>query len=121
MKYHFRIIYLTLVLAAFAPRGVRAQCGDSGGAIGCLSNPISANSIPQLVSNIIQVLLGTTGALALLMFVYGGILWMTSGGNQERITKGKNTLVWATLGIMIIFSSYAILKVVFKAFEGSPP
>ena len=51
--------------------------------------------------------------------VWGGLMWMTSQGNTERVTKGKNTLVWAVIGLVIIFASYAILSTVFDALRGT--
>ena len=82
-----------------------------------VTNPLGeTNSVPELVNNIVMGILGIVGAIALAMFVYGGVLWMTSMGNQNRIEKGKETLVWATIGLLIVFSSFAILRTVFEAF-----
>jgi len=79
-----------------------------------LCNPISVGSPQKLIGKIIVAVLGIVGSLALLMFIYGGFTWMTAAGNQESITKGKNILVWATIGLIIIFSSYAIVRFVFE-------
>jgi hypothetical protein len=81
-------------------------------------NPIQATSVPLLVNSVIRTILGVVGALALFMFVYGGVLWMTSGGNSTRIEKGKDTLIWATIGLFIIFASYAILNFILTALSG---
>src|SRR3989338_5403556 len=77
-----------------------------------LDNPLGkgATDIPTLLGKIIQSVLGVVGSLALVMFIYGGTTWMLSGGNQERVTKGKQILIWATLGIIIIFSAYALVR-----------
>lgn len=84
-----------------------------------IKNPLgNVNSIPELVNNIVRTLLGIVGAVSLLMFVYGGVLWMTSAGNAQRIEKGKETLIWATIGLAVIFASYSILRVIFQAFTG---
>lgn len=80
-----------------------------------INSPIIANSIPALVRSIVTTILGIVGAIALAMFVYGGVMWMTSAGNQNRVEKGKETLIWATFGLIVIFGSYALLKVVFDA------
>lgn len=81
-------------------------------------NPINATSVPELVNNVVRTILGIVGALALFMFVYGGMLWMTSGGNSTRIEKGKDTLIWATIGLFVIFASYAILNFILTALAG---
>ncbi len=81
-----------------------------------LTDPLKNRDIPDLVGGIIQYVLGIIGILALVMFIYGGILWMTSGGSAEKIKKGKDTIVWAVLGLAIVFLSYAIVNFVLKAF-----
>jgi hypothetical protein len=78
-----------------------------------LSNPLGAKGptgVPQIVSNLIKAALGIIGALTLLMFVWGGFLWMTSAGNQERVKKGSQTMFWAAIGVALVFASYLILN-----------
>ncbi len=71
-------------------------------------------SIPQtLIGKIINAVLGIVGSIALVMVIYGGFIWMTAAGNQEKVTKGRDVLVWAAVGLVIIFSSYALVKFVF--------
>ena len=84
-----------------------------------LINPLSSDSIPVLIGSLIKVLLGISGALALLMFVWGGIQWLISSGDPTKIKKGKDTLIWATLGLVIIFSSYVLVTAVIKALAGA--
>jgi hypothetical protein len=84
-----------------------------------LPNPLGTASIPEVLARIITILTGVSGSVALLMFVYGGVLWLISGGNQERITTGKQAMVYATIGLTIIFGSYAILRALFLALGAS--
>lgn len=84
-----------------------------------LRNPLGNTSdIPAVTGNIIRAILGLVGAVALLMFIYGGFLWLTSGGNPDKIKKGKETLVWAAIGLAFIFSSYIIANFVIRAITG---
>jgi len=53
------------------------------------------------------------------MFIYGGATWMLSGGNQEKVTKGKQILIWATLGLVIIFTAYALVRSVLTTVTGA--
>ena len=104
MKKYMKKILLSFALFAL-PFGASAIA---------ISNPININSPEDLISNIIKFVLGITGSISLLLFVYGGFLWMTSAGNSEQVSKGKNVFIWATIGLIVIFSSYAILKEIFK-------
>ena len=81
-----------------------------------LDNPLGTSTIQGVVGQIIKAFLGIIGTVSLVMFIYGGMLMLTSAGAAEKIKKGQQTLVWASLGILIIFASYAILKFVFSAF-----
>lgn len=74
-----------------------------GQAAVAISNPLNVESLPGLVNNVIKGLLGVVGAISLLMIVIGGILWMTSAGNADRVKKGKDTLVWAVIGLGAVF------------------
>jgi len=77
-----------------------------------LTDPLGGISTPRLIGTIIFTLLGIVGSLSLIMFIYGGILWIISGGNEENVKKGKETLKWAIFGIVIVFASYGILNFV---------
>ena len=84
-----------------------------------LENPlpisdVSPQGLSRYVGGVIRNILGVVGAIALALFVYGGFLWMFAGGNPDKVKKGKDVLMWATIGLILIFSSYAILRFVFN-------
>lgn len=85
-----------------------------------LENPLGGStgevSVPKIIGNVIKTILSIVGALALAMFIYGGFTWLTSGGSSEKITKGKDILIWATIGLAVIFSSYTLVDFLLKAF-----
>jgi len=56
----------------------------SGGSVS-LTNPLGNVSSPQiLIGRVINGILSVVGSLALVMFIYGGLLWMTSAGSNQR-------------------------------------
>ncbi len=75
-----------------------------------LENPIEATDVPTLLGTIIKAALGVVGSLTLLMLVWGGFQWLTSAGNAERVKKGTQTMVWAVVGVVLVFTSYLILS-----------
>lgn len=87
----------------------------SRGSVVTLPLPLSNISIPGLIGRVLNAILGIVGAVALLMFVWGGFQWMTAAGNTEQAGKAKKTLVWASLGLIAIFGSYAILSFVISS------
>lgn len=111
------LLFLVLLVILIIPIFVLAE-GEGGttpSQPNQLPNPLTDVGSPQvLIGKVIVAVLGVVGSLALLMFIYGGFVWMTAAGNQEMVTRGRNVLIWATIGLIIIFSSYAIVKFVFQ-------
>lgn len=77
-----------------------------------LTNPIGSSDVPTLIGKIISAVLGVIGSLALLMVIYGGFTWMLAAGSSEKIKKGRDIIVWAILGLVVIFTSYALVRFV---------
>ncbi|MFA5127061.1 MAG: pilin [Patescibacteria group bacterium] len=75
-----------------------------------LYNPLKANDVETAIQYTIRGVLGIVGAIALIYLIIGGVTWLTSQGNKDRITRGKDTLVWAIFGLVMIFVSYVILN-----------
>ncbi len=79
-----------------------------------LDNPLNVEDVPTLIARIIKGILGIVGSISLLMFIYGGITWMTAGGNEEKVKKAKSTISSAVLGLVVIFGAYSVLNLVFE-------
>lgn len=84
-----------------------------------LTNPLGITSVPGLIGRVINGVLTVVGSLALLMFIYGGFTWMLSGGNFTAVERGKNILIWASLGLVVIFISYALVNFVISTATGT--
>jgi hypothetical protein len=80
-----------------------------------LTNPLRTVSIPVVIGRVVKAILLIIGSLAFIMFVYGGVTWMTAAGNEQSIERGRNTLIWATLGLIIVFSAYVGVKFLLEA------
>lgn len=68
--------------------------------------------IRLIVARIIRVFLGLLGIIAVVLIIYAGFLWMTAGGNEDKVAQSKKILVNAAIGLAIILSSYAIVSFV---------
>lgn len=80
-----------------------------------LTNPLSTSDVRVFIGQLIKAALGLSGSIALLMFIWGGFLWLTSNGNAEKIDKGRSVLIWATIGLIVIFFAYTIVNAVLTA------
>ncbi|MFH1142497.1 MAG: hypothetical protein V1695_02180 [Candidatus Uhrbacteria bacterium] len=68
----------------------------------------SAPELTTFIGTIINVVLGLSGVALVVLFVYGGILWMTAMGNKDQVDKAKRLLTNTIIGMIIIVAAYAI-------------
>jgi len=110
--------FLVLGTAVLAPAAVFAQLSQAdlglqyGTALG-----LATTDIRTMIGNVIKGFIGLLGIVAVVLILYAGFLWMTAGGNEEKISKAKRIMINATIGLVIIMSSYAIVAWLFRAME----
>lgn len=64
-------------------------------------------TLPEIIGNIINIVLGFLGVLLLVYLIYAGFLWMTSSDSKGP-EKAKEMIRNAIIGLIIIVSSFAI-------------
>lgn len=69
-------------------------------------------SIQRTVGRIINYVTGLIGTLLLVLIVFGAYEWMTAAGNDDQITKAKDTIRRAIIGAFILLAAYAITRLV---------
>lgn len=57
---------------------------------------------------------GFTGSMALVSFVYGGVLYVVSFGEEGQTEKAKKIMKWAAVGIAVAMLSYAFVSILLK-------
>lgn len=62
--------------------------------------------------------LGLLGTLFLAYTIYGGVLWMTSAGNEDKVKKAKSIIFNGTIGLMLILSAYGLTRTVTRLLQG---
>jgi len=72
----------------------------------------------QTMINVSRLILAITGSAALLIFIYGGLLWIIAAGNQEKIEQGKTAMQAAVIGLIIILGSWLIVNFTIYALTG---
>ena len=77
----------------------------------------SQRKIQVFIGVMIKIALQLLGSVALVVFVYAGVLWMTAGGKSDQQGKALKILLESALGIIIVLASYVIVTFVFEAFK----
>jgi hypothetical protein len=67
-----------------------------------------------LISRIIRIVLSFLGIIFLVLIIFSGFRWMTSGGNEEAVKKAQSTIKTAIIGLVIVLAAYSITYFVFK-------
>ena len=76
------------------------------------------DQLPTMIATIIKAGLGLLGIIFIVLLVLAGFNWMTAAGDEEKVTKAKNTITRAVIGLIIIIAAYAITVFVFKNLPG---
>lgn len=69
----------------------------------------------HIAANIINIILGFLGIIALVLIIYAGFKWMTAAGNETQVGDAKKLLVAAVIGLIIILSAFALSSFVLDA------
>jgi len=106
------------ILKAAAILSILVLIPISASAAVSLQNPIGSDlnekDLLEVLVRSLQLVLGAVDIFALFMFILGGFEMLISGGNPTLVKKGKDTLIWAALGIVVITLSYSLLKFIFE-------
>ena len=89
-----------------------------------LQTSADASGLPQtniilIIARLIRAFLGILGIIFVLLVLYAGFLYMTSQGEAAKTEKAKKMISQAVIGMLIIFSSYAIASFVINAIVGA--
>lgn len=74
----------------------------------------NGTSLADLITKVVTVGLYIVGVVAVIYLIWGGISYVTAGGDAEKAGKGRTTIVNAIIGIIIIIASLAIYNTVTK-------
>ena len=112
-----------LSVGLVAPVAVGAACDDATAGLGAALDENCVKGEGQrttlfgdggVITDIINIMLFIVGILAVIMLIFGGIRYVTSTGDQTRVTGAKNTIMYAIIGLVVAILAYAIVNWVFR-------
>jgi hypothetical protein len=115
---------LALAVSAVAPVAVHAQVdctdpttGGVRGGVDCASGTENASAggffeEAGMFRTIVNTLLFIIGAISVIMIIFGGFKYVTSGGDSNGVTSAKNTILYAVIGLIVAVLAFAIIDFV---------
>lgn len=103
MKKNKNAIIIVLIVAFGIPLLASSPALAADGSVGQVEN---------FIRSIIKVVAGLSGLIATFFFVWGGLTYITSSGNPEKLDKAKQTLVWSGVGLAIVIAAFVLSNIV---------
>ncbi len=114
----------SLILAFFvAPVFANAQAVDPGsyqtGLDNTKYNETGNETVATIVIKVINWLLGILAALAVLVLIIAGIMYILSGGDEGKVETAKTWIIYAIIGLIIALLGYVIINIVSNLVSGA--
>ncbi len=88
-------------------KGITGMMSDAAKGAG-YNQGTNQYSMAAIAGIAVRAVFSLLGVIFLIYTIYGGFLWMTAAGNEEKVSKAKNTIRDGIIGLFIIFGAWAI-------------
>lgn len=113
-------MFFAIALAVLVvPVGALAQWNPAAAPAGAGTLP--KGSIFDIISNIMNWLLGLLGVFAIIGFVISGILYLTAAGDEKQQEKAKHQMMWSIMGVIAALLGWVIVTAVQAMLGGANP
>ena len=68
----------------------------------------------EIITNIVTIVLAFLGLIAVIIILIGGFLWMTAGGNEDKVKKAKTMMIQGLIGLIIVLAAYGVASFVIE-------
>jgi len=110
-----KVLILTTLITVFALTALPALALDDPFGLNYgTSTGLGTKDLREGIMTIVQYLLTFLGVIAILVMLYGGFVWMTSAGNEEKVGQAKKIITAGVIGLVVIFISYALARFVIE-------
>jgi hypothetical protein len=81
-----------------------------------LCSSFNPDRIGPIVGTVINILLVAAVLIALFFLIWGGIRWITSGGDKGKVEEARKHIVAAIVGLVVAFLAYFIIQIILSIF-----
>lgn len=86
----------------------------------CDTDNTATEKVNSTITTVINVFSTLVGVIAVIMIIYGGMRYITSGGDSGKITSAKNTIIYALIGLVVVALAQFIVKFVLNKVTSTP-
>jgi len=112
------LVLLVLILVfpyfVFGQTNMASSLQDLGKSSGYQTSSVDQYSVSRIAGTAVNIFLSILGIIFIVLMLYGGYLWMMARGSEENVTKSKELIQAAIIGLVIITAAYAISFFVFS-------
>jgi cytochrome bd-type quinol oxidase subunit 2 len=90
--------------------GVEFEFNTDGGDCGSVDG--SGDKLTTIIKTVINILSVIVGVVAVVMIIFGGLKYITSGGDSSNVSSAKNTIIYAIVGLVIVALAQFIVRFV---------
>jgi lysylphosphatidylglycerol synthetase-like protein (DUF2156 family) len=111
------VFLLCLPFLVFADNGSAGVLGrlQKVGSVGGYSEA-DETSLASGLGVVANVILSILGIIFIILIIFGGIQWMTAGGNEDKVKKAQDRIKSAVIGLVITLSAFAIWSLIDRYF-----
>lgn len=71
-----------------------------------LLNPLGRKDVPSIIGALVGWAGGLAGSLFFVYLIWGGVQWMTAGGDTKKVQGAQQRILFSVVGILVVFLSY---------------
>ena len=73
----------------------------------------------EMAGQVISIMLGFIGIIAVIIILLGGFKWMTAAGNEEKVAESKKLIGAGVIGLLIVLAAFGLAQFVINALYGA--
>lgn len=99
---------VSAVAPVLQPMDAHAQVRGGVDAAGENTDQVDGD-LNSIIQTVVNTLLFIIGAVSVIMLIFGGFRYVTSGGDSAAVTSAKNTILYAVIGLVVALLAYAVV------------
>jgi hypothetical protein len=104
-----KLLQCGILSTTLIPAGLFADDANQCAGLSAVGGGCDATGLPNNINTIIDTLFTVAGAVAVIILVVGGIRYITSTGDSQRIKAAKDTILYAIIGLVVVIVARAIV------------